>query len=55
MVRRIRQVGLKRILYGSDAAVPGNTPREAWANITRVPLTATELAQIAKNVAPYLK
>ena len=54
MVLRIRQVGVKRVLYGSDAALPGNTPKEAWKNFQRLPLTPAEFEQIATNVAPYL-
>jgi predicted TIM-barrel fold metal-dependent hydrolase len=56
MARRIRQVGVERILYGSDAAVGGNlAPREAWAAFRRIPLTDDEFARIAGNVAPYLR
>jgi len=54
MALRIRQVGVKHVLYGSDAAVPGNAPHEAWNNFKRLPLTSAEFAQIATNVAPYL-
>lgn len=53
MVRRIRQVGVKRVLYGSDAATPGNLPREAWEGFKHLPLTEAELGQIRKNIAPY--
>ena len=56
VVRRIRQVGVERILYGSDAAVGANLrPREGWAAFRRLPLTGDELASIARNVAPYLR
>lgn len=56
VVKRIRQVGVKRILYGTDAAVgPNLRPRESWAAFRRLPLTAAEFRQIAKNVAPYLR
>lgn len=56
VVKRIRQVGVKRILYGSDAAVGDNLrPRESWAAFRRLPLTEAEFDQIAKNVAPYLR
>jgi predicted TIM-barrel fold metal-dependent hydrolase len=56
LVRRIRQVGVGRILYGSDAAA-GDTPRprEGWAAFRKLPLTESEFAQIADNVAPYLR
>jgi predicted TIM-barrel fold metal-dependent hydrolase len=54
LVKRIRQVGTARILYGSDAAA-GVTPRprEGWAAFRQLPLTETEFAQIAGNLAPY--
>jgi len=54
VVRRIRQVGTRRILYGSDAAVAGNPkPKQLWAAFRRIPLTQEEFVQIARNVAPY--
>ncbi len=58
LVKRIRQIGVKRILYGSDAAVGSNPnllPREAWAAFSRLELTKKEIKTIAKNVAPYLR
>jgi predicted TIM-barrel fold metal-dependent hydrolase len=56
VARRIRQVGVDRILYGSDAAVGDNLrPRESWAAFTRLPLTSDEVEKIASNVAPYLQ
>lgn len=56
MVERIRQVGLDKVLYGSDAATPTNMkPREAWAAFRALPLTPDEVARIAANVAPYLR
>jgi predicted TIM-barrel fold metal-dependent hydrolase len=56
VARRIRQVGVERILYGSDAAVGDNLrPREGWAAFRRLPLREDEFARIASNVAPYLR
>lgn len=56
LVRRIRQVGVGRILYGTDAALGDNLrPRESWEAFRRLPLTQAELARIARNVAPYLR
>jgi predicted TIM-barrel fold metal-dependent hydrolase len=56
VAKRIRQVGVDRILYGSDAAVGDNLrPREGWAAFRRLPLTDREFEQIARNVAPYLR
>ena len=55
VVKRIRQVGVDRILYGSDAAYGDNLrPREGWAAFRRLPLTEPEFTTIAENVAPYL-
>ncbi|HEX2572475.1 MAG TPA: amidohydrolase family protein [Polyangia bacterium] len=54
MVRRMRQIGLGRILYGSDAGKA--EPRESWAAFAqKMPLTDGELRAIAGNVAPYLR
>jgi uncharacterized protein len=56
VVKRIRQVGVERILYGSDAAAGDNLrPRESWAAFRRLPLTEGEFRTIARNVAPYLR
>ncbi|MBA3579156.1 MAG: amidohydrolase family protein [Gemmatimonadaceae bacterium] len=57
---RIRQVGLDRVLFGSDLSLPGpnaNPPaNQSWLIFrTTVPLTDAEFAKIARNVAPYLK
>jgi predicted TIM-barrel fold metal-dependent hydrolase len=56
VARRIRQVGVDRILYGSDAAVGDNLrPREGWAAFRRLPLSEREFERIARNVTPYLR
>jgi len=57
VAKRIRQIGLSRILFGSDVGGKGHlTPREAWQQfVTDVPLTNEELRTIASNVAPYLR
>jgi hypothetical protein len=48
----IRQVGLKRVLYGSDLGPP--YARQEWLTFrTTVPLTDDEMRTIATNVAPY--
>jgi len=53
---RIRQVGIDRVLFGSDAAAGGNlAPREAWAEFYKVPLTEAEFRTITNNVAPYMR
>jgi predicted TIM-barrel fold metal-dependent hydrolase len=54
---RLRQIGLRRILYGSDMAIGGNpTPRQGWAAFRgTLPLTEGEFTTIANNVAPYMR
>ena len=52
---RIRQLGVERVLYGSDGAGGGNpTPREAWTSFLQLPLSPDEFRTIANNVAPYM-
>lgn len=49
LVRRMRQIGLHRIYFGSDTE-----PEDAWDNFRReVPLTKDELEKFAANVAPW--
>jgi predicted TIM-barrel fold metal-dependent hydrolase len=55
IVTQIRKLGVSRILYGSDAATPNNSPREGWAAFLKVPLSASEFQTIANNVPPYMK
>ena len=52
---RIRQIGVRHILYGSDGAIgPGRKPLEAWESFRELPLTDSEFRAIAANVAPFL-
>lgn len=55
LVRRIRQIGLDRIYYGSDGPqFGGEPPRAVWKHFRRnMPLTEDELKIIASNVAPF--
>ena len=57
LARRIRQIGLGRIVYGSDAAFGGRTtPRQQWGMFQgMVPLSEAEIAVIARNTAPYVE
>jgi predicted TIM-barrel fold metal-dependent hydrolase len=58
IARFIRQIGLKRILYGSDAAATSDAPPTSlrWARLRgKLPLTNKELRIIANNVAPYMR
>ena len=53
---RIRQIGVERVLYGSDAAgSPVSYPKAGWAAFRRLPLTDAEFAVIAGNLAPYMR
>jgi predicted TIM-barrel fold metal-dependent hydrolase len=50
VVQRIRQVGPKRVLYGSDLSAPGGSIRQGWEIFrTKLPLTPAELQQIVNN------
>jgi predicted TIM-barrel fold metal-dependent hydrolase len=56
LAQRIRQIGVKRILYGTDTALGGNLPPAgSWAEFKKLDLTKKELDTIAKNRAPYLR
>jgi uncharacterized protein len=56
IARRLRQLGLQRILYGSDATTGRNLPpREGWAAFRRLPLAEAEFQVIAVNVPPYMQ
>jgi uncharacterized protein len=57
MATLIRQIGVGRILYGSDGPIFGNEqPAEAWGTFRReLPLTDDEFKTIANNIAPYLR
>jgi len=53
---RIRQIGVERVLYGSDAATgPATYPKAGWAAFQRLPLTVAEFRAIANNIAPYMR
>jgi len=53
---RIRQIGVERMLYGSDApASPLAYPKAGWAAFQRLPLTPAELRAVATNIPPYMR
>jgi hypothetical protein len=54
---RIRQIGVQRILYGSEMAIRGNaTAEENWkAHRAKLTLTDPEFKTNADNVAPYMR
>jgi predicted TIM-barrel fold metal-dependent hydrolase len=56
IVKRLRAVGLARVLYGSDGAPDENsTPAKLLAAFHELPLEEAELRMIERNVAPYLR
>jgi predicted TIM-barrel fold metal-dependent hydrolase len=57
MAARMRQIGMSRLLYGSDAATGGNVvAAEYWRALRKKSgLSSAELQAIAGNVAPYLR
>jgi len=53
---RIRQIGIKRVLWGSDGAFGGGmTPEQALEAYRKLPLTKDEFRTIDTNVAPYMR
>jgi predicted TIM-barrel fold metal-dependent hydrolase len=54
IVKRIRQIGIRRVLYGSDAATPDNLPKEALRQWHQLPLTQEEFQTIETNIAPFI-
>ena len=53
---RIRQLGVERVVFGSDAPSGGNPPpREAWVAFRKLPLSDQEFRTIASNIAPYMR
>jgi O-phosphoseryl-tRNA(Cys) synthetase len=56
VAERIRQLGVERVLYGSDAASGDNLPpRQGWAAFRQLPLSKAEFQTIANNIAPYMR
>jgi predicted TIM-barrel fold metal-dependent hydrolase len=56
VAKRLRQLGMLRILFGSDRAGTFNVPPgQAWAAFRRLPLTEEEFRTVAENLAPYLR
>ena len=53
---KIRQIGVQRVIYGSDAPSGGNPPpQQAWAAFRKLPLSDEEFRTIAGNLAPYMQ
>jgi len=55
LVKRIRQIGVHRLLYGSDAPTADNLPQDTLKRWHSLPLTQEEFRDIDNNVAPYLR
>ncbi|HEU4557980.1 MAG TPA: amidohydrolase family protein [Longimicrobium sp.] len=56
IARRIRQVGPRRVLYGSDLGPPGGSIRSGWDIFrTKLPLSPAEIAIIAGNRARFTR
>lgn len=55
IVRQIRQIGVNRLLYGSDAATPDNLPKDCLQRWHKLPLTQEEFRRIDNNIAPYVR
>jgi predicted TIM-barrel fold metal-dependent hydrolase len=56
VAKRIRQVGARHVLYGSDLSPPGGSIRSGWEIFRdRTPLTADEKRTIAGNVTRFAR
>jgi predicted TIM-barrel fold metal-dependent hydrolase len=56
IAHRIRQIGVARILWGSDGAFDGGvTPAQAIKSYRKLPLTKNEFHSIDTNLAPYMR
>lgn len=56
VVQKIREIGVKRILYGSDGGDPTDPPaKEMLAAFRKLPLSKVEFQAIEGNVALYLR
>jgi predicted TIM-barrel fold metal-dependent hydrolase len=54
--RRMRQIGMSRILYGTDSSPPNPPARISWATFRALmPLTDEEFRIIAGNMTPYVR
>ena len=56
IAERLRQIGLERVLFGSDRAGDSNdSPQDAWRAFRRLPLREDEFRIVATNLAPYMR
>jgi len=55
-IERIRQIGPKHILYGSDTSPPGGSIRAGWEIFrSKVPLTPAEFQTIMQNRLAFVR
>ena len=55
IAQRTREIGVSRVLFGSDGAFGGGTtPAHAWADFRSLPLTDAEFRTIENDVTPYI-
>ena len=56
VAKRIRQIGVQRMLYGSDLSAPGGSIGRGWEIFrTKLPLNAQELQQIMNNQTRFVR
>ena len=57
VAKRLRELGMRRVLFASDFAPGGSNaePKEAWDAFRRLPLKEEEFKIVAANVAPYMR
>ncbi len=57
VAKRLRQFGLRRVLFASDRSPESEneTQKDAWNSFRRLPLTEQEFKTVAENVAPYMR
>ena len=55
IAQRIRELGVERILYGSDGASGGHTPATAVAAFRQLPLSDAEFRTIGNTTAEYMR
>ena len=50
VARRLREVGIERVLYGSDLSPPGGSIRAGWEIFRgKIPFTQAEFDELAGN------
>lgn len=54
VTKRIRQIGVDRIVFASDQMSADESPCARWSEFLRLPLSTAEFRTIATNVVPYL-